>query len=85
LQREAAGRRKSEAALKQALEAGKDNSVLQTLGSQFENAQRIDRLTNELNATRKLCRLLQANAFKDKDDAKGTQQPTPMVVSKSAA
>ncbi len=62
LQYEAAGRRKAEAALKQAVEIANDDPVLVAVGVRFETAQRIERLSNELKATRRFCVSLQQQA-----------------------
>ena len=62
LQHEAASRRKVEAALKQAVETAKDNPVLVAMGTRFETVQRIERLSNELKATRRFCLRLQQQA-----------------------
>ncbi len=59
LQHEAASRRKVEAALKQAVETAQDNPVLVAMGVRFETVQRIERLSNELRATRRFCLKLQ--------------------------
>ncbi|HUP82036.1 MAG TPA: hypothetical protein VM260_26025, partial [Pirellula sp.] len=79
LDREAASRRKTEAALKQAVESAKDNSALHALGEQFANVQRIERLTNELMATRRFCVYLQQQAnSKAKQGQRGVQLCAPM-------
>ena len=62
LQHEAASRRKAEAALKQAVENANDDPVLVAMGVRFETVQRIERLSNELKATRRLCMSLQQQA-----------------------
>ena len=62
LQHEAASRRKAEAALKQAVENANDDPVLVAVGVRFETAQRIERLSNELKATRRFCMSLQQQA-----------------------
>ena len=79
LDREAASRRKTEAALKQATESANDNSALHALGEQFANVQRIERLTNELMATRRFCVYLQQQAnAKAKQGQRGVQLLAPM-------
>ena len=60
LQREAAGRRKAEAAMKQVSGSTNGDSASRIVAVQFETERRIDQLTNELKATRGLCRILQS-------------------------
>ncbi len=60
LQREAAGRRKAEAAMKQVSGSPHGESASRIVAVQFETEQRLDQLTKELQATRGLCRILQS-------------------------
>ncbi len=63
LRRQAAGRRKAEAALKRIAEGAEVDSLAYISKSQLEAQDRVERLTRELKATRQLCEKLRRRAI----------------------